>query len=157
MNEMNNGNPNYGSSGGEYRPVPPNGQVPYYGGGPNNQNGKGNGGGLALGIISIVVSVLGGLMFGVVGGIIGVVLGAIGTIMSINVKKATNDQVGNGGFVCSLIGLAFGIIFMIGCAVYGVSCGSANYGCYGCVGGSCFAANDASNSFNSLYKLFSSY
>lgn len=156
MNEMNNGTQNYGSSGGgDYRPIPPNGQVPYYGGGPNNQ--KGNGAGLALGIISIVVSILGGLMFGVIGGIIGVILGAIGTVLSINVKKATNNQVGSGGFVCSLVGLAFGIVFMIGCAVYGVSCGSSNYGCYGCIGGSCFAANDASNSLNSLSRFLNSY
>lgn len=109
--------------------------IPNYPYGPNNQ--RKNTAGLALGIVSIVVSSLGGMMFGVFMALVGTVLGIAGIVLSINVKKMTNNQVGQGGFVCSIVGISLGIFFMIGCSCLANT--SYMYSGYfnGCVGAAC--------------------
>lgn len=138
MNEMDDMNyqvPNYG------QPEPPK---------------KGNGAGTAFGIISIVLAVVGGICFGVIASVIALVIGVIGVILSINAKKATNNQVGGAGFICSVIGIVFAVVFTIGCGIAGIATiGSyGGYGCYGCVGGSIKMANDISNGAQDMMDLY---
>lgn len=103
------------------------------------------------GIIGLVVSILGGITFGVIGAFIGIALGVVGLVMGIKAKKETNDAKGTAGFVCGLLGIIFGALFAIGCATCGA--GSFGYGCYGCIGGSCVAANDVNNGMDELYDV----
>ena len=118
---------------------------------PNNQAPQKNTVGTVLGILAIVVGVIGGLCFGIFGAIAGLACGIVGLVLSINVKKASNDQVGGAGFICGIVGIALSAFFLIGCAAYG-SC-SAGYMCYGCIGGSCKVANDAASGAEDVYEL----
>lgn len=99
---------------------------------PNNQ--KKNTTGLVLGIVSIVVSSLGGMMLGVLMALVGAGLGIAGIVISINAKKMTNNQVGQAGFVCSIVGISLGVFFMIGCSCLANSNYFYSPFCYGCIG-----------------------
>ena len=118
----------------------------------------GNGGaigivGLVLGICSIPFSILGGIMYGVIGSTIGLLLGAAGLVLGIMTQKATNKQKGLGAFICGLIGLIFGVLFLIGCSICGCSEKNSTGTCYtalGSCGGSCQAANDAKKGINRI-------
>lgn len=107
---------------------------------------------LVCGIVSIVLAVLGGIMFGVIPAVIAIALGIVALVLGINVNKTSPEKKGNGGLVCGIIGLVFGVIFAAGCSICG--CTSGGYGCYGCVGSSCKASSDISKGVNSLNNLF---
>lgn len=104
---------------------------------------------LACGISSIVLAVLGGIMFGAIAALIAVVVGIVAVVAGTNAKKETNGVKGNGGFVCGLLGLIFGLVFAAGCGICGCS-DPTGYTCYGCVGGSCKATQDAKDIYNML-------
>ena len=101
-----------------------------------------------LGIVSLVVSIIGGLTFGVIGAVIGLICGIVALVLAINVKKETDNQKGQTGFICGLLGVIFAAVFAVGCSICGA--GSLGYGCYGCIGGSCFAASDINGSTEDL-------
>ena len=107
---------------------------------------------IILGVVGLVIGILGGILFGFIPALIGLGMGVAATIMGINTKKATNQQVGNAGFILGLLAIIFGAIFFIGC----LACGgcSASYGCWGCVGSSCKANNDVNSALSDLSKLF---
>ena len=107
---------------------------------------------LVCGIVSIVLAVLGGIMFGVIPAVLAIALGIVALVLGINVNKTSPEKKGNGGLVCGIIGLVFGVIFAAGCSICG--CTSGGYGCYGCVGSSCKASSDISKGVNSLNNLF---
>ncbi len=109
---------------------------------------------LVLGIVGLVVSILGGICFGVIGALIGLACSIVAVVLSIGVKNATNNQKGGSAFVCGLLGIIFGAIFMVGCAIYG-SC-SAGYMCYGCVGGRCKASSDLNSAADDLNDILNS-
>lgn len=81
--------------------------------------------GTICGIVSIIVGIIGGLTFGVIGGSIALVLG--------------------------IVGIVFGALFTIACAVCGS--GTAGYGCYGCIGGPMCAADDVEDAANELNDI----
>ena len=87
------------------------------------------------GIVSIVLSILGALLWGFIPALIGLLLGAGALVFGIMAKKGSNNQKGTAGFVCGIIGAAFGLIFFIGCLACG--CGEWNYMEWGCVGNGC--------------------
>lgn len=95
---------------------------------------------LVCGIVSIVLGFLGAILFGVPSSLIAVILGVVAVVIGIKIKNESNQQKGNGAFITGIIGLIFGVVFTIGCAIAG-SC-SGSYGCYGCVGGTCSVSND---------------
>lgn len=106
-----------------------------------------------LGIVSLILAILGGIMFGVIGAGIALVLGIVAVVLGINAKKATGGVKGQAGFVCGLLGIVFAAIFAVGCAICGAvesSGTTTSYTCYGCVGGSCMAANDVDNAADDL-------
>lgn len=106
-----------------------------------------------LGIVSLILAILGGIMFGVIGAGIALVLGIVAVVLGINAKKETGGVKGQAGFVCGLLGIVFAAIFAVGCAICGAveSSGTkTSYTCYGCVGGSCMAANDVDNAADDL-------
>lgn len=122
------------------------------------ENGGSSAASTALGIVSLIVSILGGITFGVFGAAIALVCGIIAMVLAINIKKATNGEKGQAGFICGLLGIIFGAIFAVGCSVCGA--GSAGYGCYGCLGASCVAAkeiNDASGDVQELMDMLEDY
>ena len=106
--------------------------------------------GTICGILSIIVGILGGLAFGIIGGSIALVLGIVGIIMGVTAKKETGGLKGGAGMVCGIIGIVFGALFTIACAVCGSA--SAGYGCYGCIGGTMCAVDDAEDVANDILK-----
>lgn len=102
-----------------------------------------NGLSIALGVCGIVISIIGGMTFGIIGAIIGLACSVGGIILGINTQKATGGAQGKGGFICGIIGAAFGVIFFIGC----LACGGS-YGKWGCVGG----CNSASKDIDKAWK-----
>ena len=115
---------------------------------------------LILGIASIVLGIVGGIMFGIFGGLLGCIAGVVGLVMSINLKKTTNNAKGGAAFVCSIIGVIFSAIFFAGCGICGIcessSIGTRGYTCYGCVGARCMAQRDVNNALDELNDLFNS-
>lgn len=115
---------------------------------------------LILGILSIVLGVLGGILFGMIAASIGLVAGIVALVMSISVRKATNNMQGTPAFICALIGLIFSVIFAAGCGICGCTqkaAGAGDYTCYGCVGGSCKAQSDLNNAYRDLNSLFNEW
>ena len=88
-----------------------------------------------LGILSVIIGLLGTILFGIFGAIIGLALGIVALVMSIDIKKRTNNAKGGAGFTLGIIGVCISALLSISC----VFCGSCTcgYGCYGCVGGAC--------------------
>ena len=116
------------------------------------KNGKATAG-MVLGIVGLILAIIGGLCFGVIGAGIALVLGIVAVVLSVNVKKETDGAKGQAGFVCGLLGIIFAAIFAVGCAICGAveSRGTkTSYSCYGCVGGSCMAANDVEDESKDL-------
>lgn len=115
---------------------------------------------LILGIVSIVLGVLGGILFGIFGAMFGLIAGVVGLVLSIGVRKATNNAQGTPAFICALIGLIFSVIFAAGCSICGCTqkaAGAGDYTCYGCVGGSCKLQNDAKNAYRDLDSFFNNW
>ena len=115
---------------------------------------------LVLGIVSIVLGVFGGILFGMFGAMFGLVAGVVGLVMSIGVRKATNNAQGTPAFICALIGLIFSVIFAAGCGICGCSqkaAGLGDYTCYGCVGGNCKAQSDLQNAYRDLNNIFNDW
>ncbi|MDE5803997.1 MAG: zinc-ribbon domain-containing protein [Lachnospiraceae bacterium] len=115
---------------------------------------------LVLGIVSIVLGVLGGLLFGIFGAMFGLIAGVVGLVLSIGVRKATNNAQGTPAFICALIGLIFSVIFAAGCSICGCSqkaAGLGDYTCYGCVGGNCKAQSDLKNAYRDLNNIFNDW
>ena len=102
-----------------------------------------NGLSIALGVVGIVVSIIGGICFGIIGALLGLGCSVAAIILGINAQKASNGVEGKAGFICGIIGAAFGVIFFIGC----LACGGS-YGKWGCVCG----VNKASNDINDAWK-----
>lgn len=112
--------------------------------------------GLVCGSVSIPFSILGGILYGVPGAAFGLILGAAGLVLGIMTQKATNKTKGMGAFVCGLIGLIFGVLFMIGCSICGCSEKQTTGTCYtalGTCGGGCQMANDTKNAVGKLNDL----
>ncbi len=108
---------------------------------------------LILGIVSIILGVLGGVLFGVFGAAFGLVAGVVALVLSIGVRKETNNAQGTPAFICALIGLIFSVIFAAGCGICGCSqkvAGLGDYTCYGCVGGNCKAQSDLKGAYRDL-------
>lgn len=135
---------------------------------PAYQQPAANGGtiaivGLICGSVSIPFSILGGILYGVPGAAFGLILGAAGLVLGIMTQKATNKTKGMGAFVCGLIGLIFGVLFMIGCSVCGCTEKQSTDTCYtalGTCGGGCQMANDtkkAVGKLNDLNSLLNDY
>lgn len=115
---------------------------------------------LILGIVSIVLGVFGGMLFGVFGAGFGLIAGVVGLVLSIGVRKATNNIQGTPAFICALIGLIFSVVFAAGCGICGCTqkmAGAGDYTCYGCVGGSCKAQNDLRGAYRDLENLFNDW
>lgn len=111
---------------------------------------------LVLGIVGLVVSFIGGICYGVFGGIFGILLGVGGIVLGIMAKKTANSSMATAGFVCGIIAVAFGFIFMVGCTACGCIESSeteTSYTCYGVCGGSCMAAKDANDAVESLNNI----
>ncbi|MBD5536920.1 MAG: zinc-ribbon domain-containing protein [Lachnospiraceae bacterium] len=109
---------------------------------------------LILGIVSIVLGVFGGILFGMFGAMFGLIAGVVGLVLSIGVRKATNNAQGTPAFICALVGLIFSVIFAAGCGICGCSqkaAGLGDYTCYGCVGGNCKAQNDLKNAYRDFF------
>lgn len=69
---------------------------------------------LVLGILSIVFAFTGSL-FGV--SFIGAICGVVGIILGVSGKKDESKAgMAKAGFVCSVIGLVFSVITLVGCA-----------------------------------------
>lgn len=121
----------------------------------NNAGGGAAGAALACGILSIVFAIAGAIMYGVIVALIAVVLGIVAIVLGVNAKKATNGAKGNGGLICGILGLVFGIIFAAGCGLSGIGMQAQGYdkpySCYGALGGGCMMANDAKNYINRYY------
>ncbi len=108
-----------------------------------------------LGIVSLVLAIVGGITFGVIGSGIALIIGIIALVLGISVKKQTNGTKGSAGFICGLLGVIFGAVFMIGCAICGASESSqtnTSYTCYGCIGGSCMVSNDVDSALDTIYS-----
>ena len=90
--------------------------------------------GLVLGIFSLIFAVVGAPIFGIYFTLSAIVLGIVGIILSCIGKKKANGKKGTGGFVMSLLGLIFGVIFSTGCIVCGEMANSS-FVSKGCVGG----------------------
>lgn len=105
---------------------------------------------IILGISGLVFAILGGLLFGVIPALLGLAAGVVGLVFSIKVRKETNNSKGTAGLILGILSVTFGVGFAIGCA--SCSCGTTNYTCYGCIGGSCMAASDVSNGLGNGLK-----
>jgi len=66
-----------------------------------------------LGIVSLVFAFVGSITFGVIGSGIAIVTGIIALVFGISVKKQTNGSMGSAGFICGLLGVIFGAVFML--------------------------------------------
>lgn len=108
---------------------------------------------LLVGMISLFMSTLGALLWGTPMALVALAGGIVGLVMSINVKKQSNDAKGQAAFTLSLLAVVFGAIMAVGCVICGViSCGA---GCYGCLGTKCVAdqaARELERELNDLYK-----
>ncbi len=107
---------------------------------------------LALSIASLCLGIIGSLLFGIFLSLPSLAAGIFGVITAIDVKKRTNNALGQGAFVIGIIAIVFSAIFTIGCST--CSSGYGGYACYGCVGGTCKASNDISNVYDDYYDLF---
>lgn len=132
--------PNYQQAPGYGQPQPAfnPGQTPVV---PLTEPVKGNActtWGLILGIFSLILATVGAPIWGIYLTGTAVVLGIIGIILSSIGKKKTNGRKGTGGFVTSLLGLIFGLLFSTGCVICGIAADEAGvkseYGMTGCVG-----------------------
>ena len=115
---------------------------------------------LILGIVSIVLGVFGGILFGMFGAAFGLGAAVVALVLSIGVRKETNNAQGTPAFICALIGLIFSVIFAAGCGICGCTqkaAGVGDYTCYGCVGGSCKAQNDLKGAYRDLNNLFNEW
>lgn len=107
---------------------------------------------IILGVVGLVFGILGGILFGFIPALLGLGMGVAAAVIGINTKKATNQQVGNVGFILGIIAIIFGAIFFVGCLACGAC--SASYGCWGTVGSSCKASNDINSALSDLNSLF---
>lgn len=122
---------------------------------------KAKNGGLVLliSILSLVFAVLGTILWGYPLGIIALALGIVGAVLSVNIRKETNNTQGIGALVCSILGIVFAVLFSISCFVCGsCSCGT---GAYGCIGSACVAkcrgerlVNDVERGLNDAADYF---
>lgn len=108
---------------------------------------------LFIGLISLFMATLGAILWGVPMALVALAGGIVGLVMSINVKKQSNDAKGQTAFILCLLAVVFGALMAVGCFVCGfISCGA---GCYGCLGTRCVAnqaARELERELNDLYK-----
>lgn len=87
---------------------------------------------------SIIFGTIFAIIFGIAFSIFAILLSMAGLVLSISVRKATNNQKGSLQFWLSLAGAAVAFTMLMGCVAY---CACRPYGCLGVVGRSCYIRN----------------
>ncbi len=106
---------------------------------------------MALSIVGLVLGIIGSMMFGIFLSLPSLAAGIIGVIMGIDVKKKSNNTIGQGAFVIGILAIVFSSIFTIGCSAM------EGYGCYGCVGGACKVTNEIDDIYDDIYDDYSDF